>query len=61
MRKRTKYAQTMYLYTGYESLRFIKKKKNREKENVNLRKVPQATNIQFTVTIVEQRLHAYAV
>lgn len=60
MKKRTKYAQTMYLYTGYESLRFIKKK-NREKGNVNLRKVPQATNIQFTVTIVEQRLHAYAV
>lgn len=41
MRKRTKYAQTMYLYTGYESLRFIKKKKRTGKEgNVNLRKVP---------------------
>lgn len=40
MRKRTKYAQNMYLYTGYESLRFIKKKKAGKEGNVNLRKVP---------------------
>lgn len=50
MRKRTKYAQTMYLYTGYESLRFIKKKKKEQgkKETLTLEKFHrrQISNLQ---------------